>query len=140
MERKTLALGLVAIIAIAFGGTMTVLFFLEEPEEGVGPGGVYPTTGDTVYSDGAGTITLASGTYFLYSSGGNSNYMTIGVGGSCTAVNCTPPSTVFFMSGVANSCNAFCNKNIRGIYNSLFLPSLTSLNSSYGTVNPYTIF
>ena len=48
--------------------------------------------------------------------------MTIGVGGSCTAVNCTPPSTVFFMSGVANSCNAFCNSNYQ-------------INSQRGTTN-----
>jgi len=101
-----------SVSAVCDGGTtppVTQTFYHDGT--GVGPGGVYPTTGDTVYSDSAGSSTLSSGTYFLYSSGGTSNYMTIGVGGSCTAVNCTPPSTVFFMSGVANSCNAFCNSN-----------------------------
>ncbi|KKL99532.1 hypothetical protein LCGC14_1813480 [marine sediment metagenome] len=34
MEKKTLALGIVAVIAIAFGGTMTVLYFLPEAKEG----------------------------------------------------------------------------------------------------------
>lgn len=43
MERKTLALGLVAIIAIAFGGTMTVLFFLEPAPPGTTPEGIRTT-------------------------------------------------------------------------------------------------
>ncbi|MBA7517884.1 hypothetical protein ES705_09940 [subsurface metagenome] len=41
MEKKTLALGLIAIIAVGFGITGVVLFFIEEPEEGEG---ALPTT------------------------------------------------------------------------------------------------
>jgi len=41
MEKKTLALGLIAIIAVGFGITGVVLFFIEEPAEGEG---ALPTT------------------------------------------------------------------------------------------------
>jgi len=41
MERKTLALGLIAVVAVGFGITGVVLFFIEEPAEGEG---ALPTT------------------------------------------------------------------------------------------------
>ena len=44
MEKKTLALGLIAVIAIGFGITGVVLFFVEPPPEGGGGPGALPTT------------------------------------------------------------------------------------------------
>jgi len=43
MEKKTLALGIIAVIAVGFGITGVVLFFAEEAPPGEGPG-VLPTT------------------------------------------------------------------------------------------------
>ena len=96
---------------------------------GVGPGGVYPDTGDTVYSDANGNTLLLAGTYYLYSSGGTNFYMTIGAGGAATRVTCTPPTTTFFMSAVRTNCNDFCTSNIN-----ISIPRGTTNNDAYGNV------
>ena len=44
MEKKTLALGLIAVIAVGFGITGVVLFFVEAPPEGGAGPGALPTT------------------------------------------------------------------------------------------------
>tara|TARA_Y100001937_G_C7118820_1_gene331492 strand:+ start:341 stop:1903 length:1563 start_codon:yes stop_codon:yes gene_type:complete len=96
---------------------------------GIGPGNVYPDTGDTVYADANGNTTLPTGVYYLYTSGGVAQYMTIGIGGTATTGTCTPPTQTFFMSGVAQACNDFCQNN----YN-ITVPRGTTTNDLYADV------
>jgi len=88
--------------------------------------GTYPVNGDTVYSDSAGNTALTAGIYYLSSAAGVNTYMTIGIGGAATISTCTPPTTIFYMSALGNTCNVFCNNN----YN-ISVPRGTTNNDSY---------
>tara|TARA_Y100001972_G_C7666425_1_gene337087 strand:+ start:4790 stop:6361 length:1572 start_codon:yes stop_codon:yes gene_type:complete len=97
---------------------------------GIGPGNVYPDNGDTVYVDAAGNTVLSPGTYYLYTSGGVNNYMTIGIGGSATTVTCTPPTQTFFISALSATCNNFCTSNFQ-----IGVPRGTTNNASFAGVS-----
>jgi len=81
---------------------------------GQGPGGIYPSLGDSVYSDASGNFQLSQGYYYLYQDGsGDANYIQVGGTGTVILVSsCTPPTTTFFISGSPQlGCATFCSNN-----------------------------
>ena len=98
---------------------------------GVGPGGVYPDTGDTAYTNSDGSTVLPAGTYYLYQDGsGNAHYMVIGLGGSVTIpATCQPPTTIFYISTMRSGCSDFCNANYL-----INTPRGTTGNDAYANV------
>mgnify|MGYP003131550403 FL=1 len=98
---------------------------------GVGPGSVYPSQGDVVYSDASGTTFLQAGYYYLYQDGtGDFHYIIVGNNGVVTtASSCSPPTVQFFRSGVQSSCSSFCNANY-----TIPVPTATTTNDTYANV------
>ena len=98
---------------------------------GIGPGGVYPDTGDTAYTNADGSTVLPVGTYYLYTDGnGDAHYMVIGIGGSVTIpATCEPPTVIFYISTVINGCSDFCNANYL-----INTPRGTTGNDTYANV------